>query len=536
MMSYFQLRRLTKVRLFLPWAVIVIIAIGAVIVHLFATRPWGVGVTQDTVFYFSTAENFLGGRGISWTGGGGAVKPLIHFPPLYPLTLASVSALLGDINSAATWINAILYGLNVFIISVMIRAGTKSNTAAIVGGGIALFSPLLFEIHLDAMSEPLYLTWVLLSIGFVSAYLKNPKLQLILVAGITASLAVLTRYIGISVVATGIIALLVWHSGSLKQRVLEAARFGIVAAIPVLIWYVRNFVHTGSFTNRSISFHLITLNTVSEGLNALSSWFLPASLSLNLRVGATIVMLLIVGWIVISMALVSRIIKRTNLSFNTRLISLITLHAVLYFLLLIFSISFIDASTRLDNRLLSPVYTLALMLGIMSFAWIISILRLRSLWMKTILGFSIFIIMLAFYMPREWRIINSMRLDGRGFSGKSWRQSEIIAVLRRLDPKAPVYSNEAFSVLYLTGVPARWIPERDDPVKAVVREDFDDQMEKMRDRLTHPNSLLAVFHHGYLKAGMPTLDEIIEGLVIVHESRDGIILVSPENEPSWSFP
>ena len=144
--------------------------------------------------------------------------------------------------------------------------------------------------------------------------------------------------------------------------------------------------------------------------------------------------------------------------------------------------------------------------------------------------------MLAFYIPGEWRIINSMRLDGRGFSGKSWRQSEIIAVLRRLDPDAPVYSNEAFPVFYLTGVPARWIPERYDPVKAVEREDFDEQMEKMKDRLTQPNSVLAVFHHGYLKAGMPTLDEIIEGLVIVHESRDGIILVSPENVSSWSFP
>ena len=55
--------------------------------------------------------------------------------------------------------------------------------------------------------------------------------------------------------------------------------------------------------------------------------------------------------------------------------------------------------------------------------------------------------------------------------------------MRRLDPDAPVYSNEAFPVLYLTGIPARWIPERYDPVKAVEREDFDEQMEKMREAI-----------------------------------------------------
>jgi hypothetical protein len=108
--------------------------------------------------------------------------------------------------------------------------------------------------------------------------------------------------------------------------------------------------------------------------------------------------------------------------------------------------------------------------------------------------------------------------------------------LRRLDPESTVYSNEAFSVLYLTGIPARWIPEKFDPVKAIERENFDEQMARMRENLSQPDSVMAVFHQGYLKSGMPSLEEIMEGLVIVHESRDGIILVNPRNEPSWSFP
>jgi hypothetical protein len=155
---------------------------------------------------------------------------------------------------------------------------------------------------------------------------------------------------------------------------------------------------------------------------------------------------------------------------------------------------------------------------------------------KYFLGLSLVAITAAIYLPRQSQLVKGMRSAGRGFSGRSWVSSEIIIALRRLDPESTVYSNEAFSVLYLTGIPARWIPEKFDPVKAIERENFDEQMARMRENLSQPDSVMAVFHQGYLKSGMPSLEEIMEGLVIVHESRDGIILVNPRNEPSWSFP
>jgi hypothetical protein len=222
--------------------------------------------------------------------------------------------------------------------------------------------------------------------------------------------------------------------------------------------------------------------------------------------------------------------------FNTRIISILILHAVVYSLLLIFSISFIDASTRLENRILLPLYFIALISAIISITWVLSTPQWRREWVKYFLGLNLIAFAAALYMPRQMQMIESMREEGRGFSARSWNNSEIISALRRLDPESTVYSNEAFSVLYLTGIPARWIPEKFDPVKAIERDAFAEQMEKMRKNLAQPDSVIAVFHQGYLKVGMPGLDEIMEGFVIVHESRDGIILVSPRNEPSWSYP
>jgi 4-amino-4-deoxy-L-arabinose transferase-like glycosyltransferase len=508
----------------------------AVIIYLFATGPWGIGITQDSVFYFSAAENFLNGNGISWTGGGGAVKPLIHFPPLFPVTVALVKAALSEINLAATWINAFLFGLNIYIVTLVIHAVTKSRLAGIAGGMIALISPLLLDVHLDAMSEPLYLLWVFVSLGLLTAYIGERKIHFVFFAGASSALAVLTRYVGISVVATGVLMLLIWYPSSFRRRAQEAFRYTIVAMTPVTFWYIRNFVHTGSFTNRSIGFHPITFGALSEGLNTLSSWFLSDSVSPDLRLIFALFSLLGIGGILISIVLNRGYGGRIKVPFNTQIISILVLHAVVYSLLLIFSISFIDASTRLENRILLPLYFITLILTIISITWLISRPYWRRDWVKYFLGLSLIALGAALYLPRQLQMVEEMRSEGRGFSGPSWKNSEIIIALRHLDPEATVYSNEAFSVLYLTGIPARWIPEKFDPVKAIERDTFNEQMAKMRKNLSQPDSVIAVFHQGYLKAGMPSLDEIMEGLVIVHESRDGIILVNPNNEPSWSFP
>jgi 4-amino-4-deoxy-L-arabinose transferase-like glycosyltransferase len=528
--------RLTKISKPQFVGLLVFISLLALIIHHFAARPWGIGVTQDSVFYFSAAENFLAGNGISWTGGGGEVKTLIHFPPLYPLTIAIVKVVLREINLAAAWINTALFGFSTYIVGLVIYAVTKSRFAGVVGGMIALISPVLLEVHLDAMSEPLYLLWVFLSLALIHAYNEYRKIYFILIAAASSALAVLTRYVGISVIATGGLMLLIWYPSSLRRRVIETFRYTIMVLIPVALWYIRNFIHTGSFTNRSIGIHPITFNAVSEGITSLSSWFLPDSVSLDLRVVFALFGLLGIGGILVSIAMNRGSGGRIKVPFNTQIISILVLHSVVYSLLLIFSISFVDASTRLENRILLPLYFIALILAIICITWLISRPNWQRVWVKYFLGLSLVAITAAIYLPRQSQLIKDMRSEGRGFSGRSWVSSEIIIALRRLDPESTVYSNEAFSVLYLTGIPARWIPEKFDPVKAIERENFDEQMARMRENLSQPDSVMAVFHQGYLKSGMPSLEEIMEGLVIVHESRDGIILVNPRNEPSWSFP
>jgi len=58
---------------------------------IWVATPWGLGIEYDSVFYWSAAENLLGGRGLGRLNGAGQFIPLTQFPPLYPLFMAAVA-------------------------------------------------------------------------------------------------------------------------------------------------------------------------------------------------------------------------------------------------------------------------------------------------------------------------------------------------------------------------------------------------------------------------------------------------------------
>ena len=156
------------------WVGVVFILVLGIFLHRFSTWNWGVGVSHDSIFYISAAENFLEGNGISRIGGGNVAKPLTHFPPLYPLSLSSLGYFIG-LREAADWSAAVLFGINAVLIAVIIYVGTKSLWAGLSGGLLGVISPLLLNIHFEAMSEPLYLASTLTSLLLLACYLSHRK-------------------------------------------------------------------------------------------------------------------------------------------------------------------------------------------------------------------------------------------------------------------------------------------------------------------------------------------------------------------------
>jgi len=506
----------------------------AIVIHVFSTWNWGVGVSHDSVFYLSAAENFLEGEGISRVGGGNVAKPLTHFPPLYPLSLSLIGFLLGNINQAANWIASFFFAINTTLVMALIYLGTNSLKTAFLGALFVIISPMMLDVHFEAMSEPIYLTFCFMSIGFLARYLTNEKRSTFIVAAVTAAAAYLARYVGVTVVVTGMISLLLYHSGSWKRKIQSAFLYGLVGVIPVVSWYIRNYRLTGSFTNRVFAFHPIAMDKFNDGLLTISGWLLPDSTPVGVRMVIVILFCLMILYGIIGNKLRSEVLdKKAGPLKQNPLSAILLIYGGIYLSFLFLSLTFFDSSTRLNNRILIPLYLILLILAFISMSRIVEFYKTRSCPIVLPLAFLMTVLVMGFYLDQSWDLVQSFRQEGRGFSSAAWRNSEIVAEINRLGPDAMVYTNEAFAIYYLTDVGAHSVPEKFDPVIAEVRENFQPTMGKMRHRLTQPGSALAVFHQGYLREGMPTLEEITSGLVIAHESNDGVIFVDPANIMEW---
>jgi hypothetical protein len=207
-------------------------------------------------------------------------------------------------------------------------------------------------------------------------------------------------------------------------------------------------------------------------------------------------------------------------------ISTITLFLAVYMFSLAFSITFVDASTPLDNRILSPAYTILLILFVLLF-W--SNINRRK---NNVILLPLFLL-IGVFAWNSWsgssEVLELLREDGIGFTRRTWRESETISWVSSLPGDALIYTNERFAVSYITGRPAFSIPEKINPVTADVRPEFGQALATMHERLETPNAYLLLFHPHGLRVGMPTRDEITFPLSRLEEYEDAWIYIDPIN-------
>ena len=178
---------------------------------LFVNSPWGVGVTHDSIFYLSSAENLVKHSGLQWAGSDGSLHPLTHFPPLYPLVIAFIMGFGASAARAATWFAAILLGLNIFTSGCLVYHFSRSKVLSVLAALTLAASVGFVDLHLVALSEPLFIWLILCSIGLLGVYFVKPSLKLLLASALLAAISVLTRYVGMAVIATGFLAIAVLY-------------------------------------------------------------------------------------------------------------------------------------------------------------------------------------------------------------------------------------------------------------------------------------------------------------------------------------
>lgn len=494
---------------------------------IWLSTPWGIGVGYDSIFYLSAADNLLSGQGLSRLDGYGNVIPLTHFPPLYSLLLAGLSFITGfSTDLAARILAAIFFGLLVAISGWLLYRYTHKLSAAFLGAFMVLVSPVLLDISFMAMSELPFLIFQLLFIHFLNLYLLKGKLKDMVISAVLAAMMYLTRYVGLVAIALAGFSLLFLQARSWMGKVKDVILFLVISLVPILIFYARNWSLTGSFSNRIISFHPPTVNQIKQGVNTISIWLLPAGINSSERM--VILGIFLIAFVIIILAY---LLRGGNNEANQeqkiegkKFVTLMLAYAIIYLFLVTISLTLFDASTKLNDRILSPVLLSALLAGL------IAAFNIEWFEANRVFRYSIIILCLVFIsinILRGFDIANSMRIGGRGFSGREWRTSETIEGVSQLPADTLMFSNEAFAIYYLTGNSANWIPENYDPVKDQEDENYSQHINFMRDEIISQNGVLVIFNSIAKHNIYAPIEELTNGLSLLAKYPDGALYASP---------
>src|SRR5688572_17337045 len=255
------------------WIFLLALAVIAMILCGVATAKYGAGVSSDSTKYLSVAQNLLAGNGLYDHKG----APLLSWPPLYSIILASLSLLTGlDVFVAGWYFNVFLLGLNIFLSGVIFyRVFSERPLYAYLASLFVFLSISTLRIHANISSDPFYLT---LTLGFLLAvddYIKKRSYRAFAWMVLFSILAPLQRYIGLAITVTAEIVILIENRKSIRTLLRDGFLLGFASVLPIAWWLiVHNIMTYGSLWGLSTQIVDANRNT-SLAFTKMLHWFVP---------------------------------------------------------------------------------------------------------------------------------------------------------------------------------------------------------------------------------------------------------------------
>ena len=469
-------------------AVIGVFAIMGIITMLFATR-YGVGISPDSVVYIGGARNLLSGQGISKSFGAGEIEPITHYPPLFSISIALPGYFGLDLINVVRWLNALLFGANIMLVGLMMKRYTSSLKTSILGSIFMLTSVDMLFIHSMAWSEPLFIFFTLLGLNLLILYIEKSRLIFLISTACIMALGFLTRYIGVVLIFSGIVAILLLNRETIRKRILNSIVFTCIGCLPIVVWFLRNFYVAGTITNRKISFHPISLRKIKFAFQTISVWILPEKVPSSVRLTFLLIFFACLLVMVRMVIKNKKYFKKQNF---LKKISVLAIFIFVYMMFLVISISFFDAYTPIDNRILSPVYATGMIIVLCTAYKMLKFIKDREVYKRILLGVLIIFTGLSVIRGAIWVVHRSR--DGNGYTKRIWKESEIIKWIRDAVPTGtPIYTNGADAIYIHTWKPARFLPRKIDPCSRKINYNYLSELSAMKKDLENQKGVLVYF-------------------------------------------
>jgi hypothetical protein len=483
----------------------------ASIAVLYATSKWGPALSNDACAYLIAAETLATGHGQLTPGITGMI-PLATWPPLFPAVLAGIRMFGCDIFQAGRYFNSFLLVLNCMLIGRLVYQATgRLSPAALASAVFASSVPVLIA-HSHIWSEPLFLSFTLLSLSFLAKYCQKPSLAYAICFGIAVGLSCMTRYAGLSVAFTGIIIILVFGSGSIQRRGFHTIAATLLGILPVTLWFFRNFLATGNAASRHIVLRVPTIADIKNLFSDISIWLLPRDIPLFVRAAVLAIAVGALLWLVAASLRALR--ERTAGSIPIIILTFVACYEVV---ILLTSCVF-DPAIFADGRIQIPALAATLVLVFFLVPFAMSA-RNCSYFNTGAVVFVIFCISTAIV----W--CNDAHRNGQTLTTKSLNESALIAAIKSLPGNVTISTNAPSLVYAQTRRIAYRLPSGTDSVGRPY-PGYQQDMQLLNDAMALKPWAIAFFTFNKDSRGSAEIVAIQQVLrvKIVHCESDGIIM------------
>ena len=530
--------RPTNFRLVSFLLLFLIAAIGTLLI--LRTTPEGLGLSDDSIAYIAGARSMLAGDGYreAWLASNG---PVTHFPPGFSSVLAFFGLFGLDPLRGARFVNALLFGLNAGLLGVLAWRMTPSLTAGLILAALFVGSGEMLQVHAVAMSEPLFIFLALCAFWNFDLYFEFPPSSvgrgiagewwwLVACAAFTG-MAYLTRYAGLALAATFIVAICILRT-SWRKRFTSIGIF-LAGFLPWVVgWAIRDRLVTDNVTNRTFVWHPITIENLQIGRYEVSSFLIPVEAwrreifkqpytieaLIIIILGVVLVWTLLQVWQHISKPNQLSDMKRGGKPSREVISFTVALFIFAYLASIIASMTMFDAATKFKLRILSPVFVCLLILLVYAGIW------LRSKNRAVVIVLTI--IFISFSIYKQSITITQWSKGGLGYASFQWYDSEAMAYLRKLPGDIKIYTNEPGAVYLYVERGAVVLPDRYDSATGLTHEtDYEKNLAVMQQDINAGKAVLALFDHGDNVANdVPTLTE---NLHLAYKTQGDFIYTKP---------
>ena len=501
----------------IKWQTLLLFGVSAILLvfaqlNFLNATTWGIGLAPDSIHYIFEAKTLQAGKSIDLIGS--------HWPPLYQVAIALWGNIKEDLLDSVKWMHSVLYMINVLLFTCMVYTwSARSVSTTLVGLTVITTSTSFLRIHVVSYSEPLFILFLFIGLLCLVSYLLHEKKPTLTIAALMFGLACLTRYVGISLIIAGTLAILVLSNRTAGKRVQTAALFSAISFLPLVFWIGRNLTTHQSAFNRQLQFHPIELEKLNVGFDVLLGWlFIPRELSW--LIGTTLIIAVFFLLVTITKFRTEKH-KNRLIPFKTSVIFFIT-----YISFLLLSISIFDAHTPLDYRILIPVYLFILL----------ALLLLLSVLIHENSTKLIGTVLLLCFIPFCWKqferqadFVVRSEIHGIGFTNKRWQKSNLIKRVRSYKKDLIVYTNAQEPFLLYTDINARTLPHHTEASSNEKNPNFEKELVEITEMVTSGKAIIAYFTIVTWRWYLPEISELVQpgNLKVDFTDNDGMILVGP---------